>query len=158
MDTNFRRWAVSHDWIIKDSNSKCKLSTTIVERYKKIPSDWLSFINKFNVCMNSTETTWFLLNENYMPKNENEWRYNEFEILSLESAQDDNEWIKEIHDFWDNNLPIIMSVGNGYEYYAIEIKSGAIVHGIEPEFEDVEKVANSFNDFINLIIDGKIEI
>ena len=158
MDTNFRRWAVSHDWIIEDSNSKCKLSANIIERYKEIPEDWLSFINRFNICMNNTETTWFLLKENYEPKNEDEWRYNEFEILSLESAQDDNEWIKEIHDFWDNNLPIIMSVGNGYEYYAIEIKSGAIVHGIEPEFEDVEKVANSFNDFINLIIDGKIEI
>lgn len=40
-----------------------------------------------------------------------------------------------------------MSVEDGYFFYAIDLTNdkGAIVRGYEPEFEEVEKVANQTN-------------
>lgn len=57
-------------------------------------------------------------------------------------------------------LPIVMSVNDGYSFYAIDLSNdkGAIVRGYEPEFEEVEKVANTIEDFFELIMLNKIEI
>ncbi|MEK3704578.1 hypothetical protein MKY87_10655 [Paenibacillus sp. FSL R7-0198] len=43
-----------------------------------------------------------------------------------------------------------MSVEDGYSFYAIDLTtdSGAIVRGCEPEFEEVEKVSDSFGEFL----------
>lgn len=36
--------------------------------------------------------------------------------------------------------------------------TGAIVQGFEPEFEEVEKIANNIEDFFELIITNRIEL
>lgn len=64
----------------------------------------------------------------------------------------------EIKEFWNNHLPIIMSVKGDYSYYAISIMSGSIVQGEEPEFEECEIVADSFEEFLREIINEKISI
>ncbi|HAA6465519.1 TPA_asm: hypothetical protein GFZ78_01130 [Listeria monocytogenes] len=50
----------------------------------------------------------------------------------------------------------MMSVGGCYEYYAITLKDGSVVHGSEPEFEESSIVAESFADFLLKIKIGKI--
>ena len=84
---------------------------------------------------------------------------NEFELLSLEAAMDDESWKSEITRWWDSYLPIVLSVENGYSFYAIDLTNdkGAIVHGYEPEFEEVEKVANTLEEFLELIMSNSIE-
>ena len=106
--------------------------------------------------MNDKENIWFLTVENFYPKSEDEWRYNEFELISLDTADEDEDFISEITNFWNNHIPIIMSVGNGYEYYAIELDSGNIVSGFEPEFEEAETIAESFDEFLEMIIKYKV--
>ena len=49
-----------------------------------------------------------------------------------------------------------MSVGNGYEYYAIELDSGIIVSGFEPEFEEAETVADSFDEFLEKLMNNEL--
>ena len=49
-----------------------------------------------------------------------------------------------------------MSVGGDYIYYAIELSTGRIVEGSEPEFEDVTAAAASLEDFFDKIADGEI--
>ena len=69
------------------------------------------------------------------------------EVLSLKCAEGDAEWTNKITDFWNNHLPIFLSVKDGYAYYAISMKDGSIVQGTEPEFEECTPVTSSFADF-----------
>lgn len=80
--------------------------------------------------------------------------------MSLEVAEDDQEWKEEITAWWDKHLPIIMSVDDGYSFYAIDLTDAkeCIVKGYEPEFEEVEKVADSIEEFLDLIMSNEIEI
>ncbi|EAF5052010.1 hypothetical protein C2W34_08740 [Listeria monocytogenes] len=52
----------------------------------------------------------------------------------------------------------MMSVGGCYEYYAITLKDGSVVHGSEPEFEESSIVADSFADFLLKIMAGEMVI
>ncbi|EDK4067349.1 hypothetical protein GGC09_01250 [Listeria monocytogenes] len=52
----------------------------------------------------------------------------------------------------------MMSVGGSYEYYAIALNDGSVVHGSEPEFEESLVVADSFADFLLKIVAGEIVI
>lgn len=46
--------------------------------------------------------------------------------------------------------------GKGYKYYALGLDSGgAVVRGRQPQFEDTEKVAVSFADFLEKIMRGE---
>ena len=80
--------------------------------------------------------------------------------MSLEAAQGDDEWKGEIEAWWKHKLPIIMSVKNGYSFYAIDLDSetSAIIKGEEPEFEEAEIVAKDFYEFLNMLMSSKIEI
>jgi len=48
-------------------------------------------------------------------------------------------------------LPILLSVRHGYEYLAVR-DDGAVVHGSEPEFEEVVVVFSHFDDLLRYII------
>ena len=49
-----------------------------------------------------------------------------------------------------------MSVGGDYEYFAIDTENGNVVQGWEPEFEEAEVVADTFEDFIRKVISDEI--
>lgn len=83
--------------------------------------------------------------------------WSEWERISLESAEDE-EWKKEIREFWDIHFPIVMSVKDSYSYYAMSMENGAIMYGCAPEFEECETVAESFDDFVEKIVDGEIQL
>ena len=86
------------------------------------------------------------------------WQWNEWELLSLEAAGNDAAWKDEIRKFWDGHLPVFLSLESGYAYYAISIKEGSIVYGSEPEFEECQTVADSFENFMEKIISKKIRL
>lgn len=151
----FKNWAKNNDWNIIMTDKQLMLPEEVTKRYKNIPKEWLDFISNFQEIMNSSENMWFLTFNNYIG---NVWRYNDFEKISIEAADGDEEWIKSIESFWNNTFPIIMSVGGDYQYYAIEINSGKIFQGCEPEFEEITYVANSFIEFIEKIVSGEIEL
>lgn len=155
----FFKWAKDNGWNIELSNEKIELPKEIVERYAFIPADWLDFIQCFKVCANGADNIWFSLPGDFADSSDDEaFRWNEFEHISLDAAEDegDEAWQAEIRGFWSNYLPIVMSVGGDYHYYAIGIKTGEIFEGWEPEFEEPEICAMSFTDFIEKIISGKI--
>lgn len=154
MNTKFEEWVKKNNWKITKQTKD--LPADILERYSNIPESWLSFIEGYGSILNGEENIWFLTAENYYPKSEDEWRYNEFELISLDTADGDEDFIAEIRNFWNNHIPIIMSVGNGYEYYAIELDSGNIVSGFEPEFEEAEIIAESFDEFLEMIVNNEV--
>ena len=86
------------------------------------------------------------------------FRWNEWELLSLEAAGDDAAWRAEILAFWDAHLPIVLSVAEGYAYYALSLPDGAVIQGSEPEFEDCRTAAPSFRDFMGQVLRGEIQL
>ena len=130
----------------------------ITDRYHHIPDLWRQFTAAVSELSSGDETTWFLCAEDYDSRLDHAFWWNEWERLSLESAEGDEVWTAEIKSFWDDHLPIVLSVGDGYAYYAVSMEDGAVVYGREPEFEGCERVAGSFEEFLKHIMDGTIQL
>ncbi|WP_251317927.1 SMI1/KNR4 family protein [Flintibacter muris] len=130
----------------------------ITGRYHNLPHLWLQFVGTVSELFSPDETVWFLCAEDYDTRLDHAWRWNEWEQLSLENAQGDREWTGQIKDFWDQHLPIVLSVRDGYAYYAISMADGSVVYGRGPEFEACETAAASFAEFLERIMDGTIQI
>ena len=149
MTNKFIEWARANGWNIISADEEISLPESISKRYE-IPAEWYSFINKFRKCENSAATVWFLTPDDYLPQDGFQW--NEFELQSLEYADPDD----DIVSFWDRHLPVVISVEDGYSYYAIDTQTGNVVNGYEPEYEDASVIAEDFDAFITKIISGEI--
>lgn len=134
------------------------LPDTVKNRYENIPGGWFEFITTVQNIVSCDETTWFLCEDDYDSKGDKAFRWNEWELISLESIEDDTEWENEVKEFWNKHLPILLSVKEGYSYYAIAMKDGSIVKGNEPEFEECELVADSFEDFMKKIMNHEVQL
>lgn len=154
----FKSYMKNIGWNVELSDTIQSLPSNILSRYGNIPSEYMSFIGRIKSCRSSDDTTWFISPIEFAESDPEKWRYNEFELTSLEAAADDLQWCHQIVDFWNNHLPIIMSVNDGYSYYALSINNGSVVRGFEPEFEETETVSSSFEEFICKIISGEVEI
>ncbi len=154
----FMIWANDNGWdIAKKSGLQLNLDSSIIARYKEIPNEYLEFLSVVEKCVTPNETTWFICENEFNNSSDTEFKWNEYELLSLEAAMEDAVWKSEITTWWDNHLPIVMSVEGGYSFYAIDLTSGAIVRGYEPEFEEVDKVANNLEEFLGLMMSNSIE-
>jgi len=159
--SEFISWAKDNGWdITLKSESGLELGDSIISRYKEIPPNYVEFLKRVKQCIAPNEKTWFICEDEYNNNSNIAFKWNEFELLSLEAAENDKEWKTEIVSWWDKHLPIVMSVDEGYSFYAIDLNDniGSIVQGFEPEFEEVEKIANNIEDFLELIITGTIEL
>ena len=144
-------------WVIELYETKRDyLPEEIVNRYKNIPAPWREFIGTVKEMMCPDETEWFLCVDDFDWRVHTAWQWNEWELISLKSADGDDEWKNRIIDFWNTHLPIFLSVKDGYAYYAISMKDGSIVQGAEPEFEECELVAVSFTDFLEKLMTGNL--
>lgn len=157
----FINWAKKNKWDIEiKTDMKCVLNENITSRYDNIPLEYLEFLKTIKHCISPDEKSWFICEDEYNSTSDTVFRWNEFERLSLEAAENDEVWKEEIASWWDNYLPIIISVDNIYSFYAVDLKKdvGAVVYGMEPEFEETEKVADNLYKFFDLIINSKIKI
>ena len=146
---------------VEKNSATTKLASSIVTRYQNLPSAYIKFLHSFKVITNVTDTSWFNLIQDFNTNSENEFKWNHFELLSLEWSKDDDEELKAIKNFWKQHIPIILSVKDGYQYFAICLNKnnyGEIVHGCEPLFEETTKISNNFTAFMELIEKGEISI
>lgn len=159
MINTFAKYMKENGWNVElYENQSTYLPATIATRYTNIPKQWLEFIETVKYMMNSDETMWFLCANDFDMQSDEAFQWNEWEKISLESAKGDKEWESEIKSFWDNHLPIIMSVKGHYSYYAVSMEDGSVVKGAEPEFEECEVVATSFIEFTEKIVKGKLKL
>lgn len=135
-----------------------QLPLCVSGRYHNPPAEWMEFLNCVRSCVSPGETTWFLCLDDFERQDEVSFRWNEWELISLQAAIDDQdtEWQSSIKAFWDNHLPICLSVKGGYGYYAIRLSDGVVVHGTEPEFEETREAAPSFGQFLEMICNGAL--
>ena len=152
-------WAKNNNWRLDLSRDKKQFPSEILQRYICIPNEYKIFYEQIALCANHSETTWFLSESDFLVANgEIAFAWNSFEKMSLEALADDEETVQEVTEFWNLHLPIMYCVGGDYEHYSINITSGTIVNGYQPEFEDVIEKAKSFCDFLNKIIKGEISV
>lgn len=148
----------NNGWTVSRQNIyPYRLPECVSGRYNDLPAEWVEFFNSVSTCVSPDETAWFLCMDDFNRQGDDVFRWNEFELLSLQAAMDENdtEWQNTIKKFWDNHLPVCLSVKGGYEYYAIRISDGFIVRGHEPEFEETRDVASSFGKFMEMICAGE---
>ena len=124
-----------------------QIPAEITQRYDLLPTDYIYFLRNMKACVNSAETVWMLCPDDFAPQGENGFDWNEFEKMSLDAAEGDSSWIAEIKSFWNDHLPICLS-----------LKDGTIVTGEEPEFEETTQVAPSFRDFLQMLCNGELDL
>ena len=99
------------------------------------------------------------IKDEYNDNSELAFKWTEFELISLEAAEGDDDWKSEIKSWWNNKLPIVMSVDGRYSFYAIDFCNGeSIVKGYDPEFDETELVAKNVEEFLKLIVNNIIEL
>src|SRR3954452_11079902 len=116
-------------------------------RYPAIPAEYMEFLTHIGSCMNNDETVWFLCEDDYNQTTDSAFQWNDFEVQSLEAAGTDEHLRSRIKMFWDEHLPIALSVKSKYAFLCIVLSAqdyGAIAYGYEPEYEEVDKLCASF--------------
>jgi hypothetical protein len=142
-------------WRIERSASREPLlPVEVARRYPRLPVELTRFLERIESCVNVDENVWFLCRADYRRTDEQGFRWDEFERMSLEAASGDLEWQAQVRSFWNRHFPFMMAVHSDYDYLAVNLEErsyGAVVHGSGPEFEETSIVAASFAQFTTLL-------
>lgn len=140
----------SRGWTCRWRAEASPLPDSLRARYPWLPAEYLNFVTNLEECVNREQTSWLLTPNDFNPQIEKAFAHDAWERLSLEAADGDKELIATIRAFWDVHIPIHFYVTDGYAFHAIRLtdRRGQIVQGREPEFEEVEVVADSFGEFL----------
>ncbi len=138
-------------WIVTNAKTIRSLPSSIIKRYPSLPSEVIAAICSADSCVASDDKSWLLCLPDFSEESDSAFRWNKFELMSLEAAAGDDAWLATIKTFWDLHFPIWMSVADGYEFAAVDLTSdrhGTIVFGREPDFEETELVARCYAEFV----------
>ena len=128
-------------------DERLSLPPLIVSRYPWIPADVAEAIGKLRELVHPTETFWILAVSDYKGESESAFAWNEWEIITTEGPHFSESDILKTKSFWDHHFPLALSVGNGYEYFALT-RDGTVVTGAGPDFEETEAFADSYPAFL----------
>jgi hypothetical protein len=110
-----------------------------------------TFLSAIDVCCSPDETAWFLTADHYARTSGPAFRWNEIELMGLEAAAGNQDWQREVTAFWDQHFPVMLAVHSDYDYLAVSLDSGAVVHGNAAEPEEASPVAGSFPEFLRAL-------
>lgn len=120
-------------------------------RYGSLPNELVEFMESFSLLQSPDETKWFVAADDFRRAAGDGFAWNDFERMALNAASGDIKWAREIERFWDNHLPVYISVAGHYSYVAYCCageNDGCYVRGCEPEFEEVENVGTDLASFL----------
>ena len=149
--TKFEEKVISDGWTFEPEYLNVDLSEYPMLS-KCSDNDFCMFLNYVKKVETADSSAWFLCASDYETTDDTDgFSWNEFEKISLASAESDDEK-ESIKKWWESHLPVAMSVKGEYTFLAIDIDTGNIVQGYEPDFEDTETVAENFEELIKMII------
>ena len=156
----FELWCSENGWITKRNESASAFPDNIVQRFPhSLDTQYYEFICYFSECYTVDEQSWFLCETEYTKEaDDTELGWNVMESMSLEASEHEHE-SQSIKEWWDDHLPILLSTRDGYSHFSISLEKGSfgqVVEGYEPVFEDVVIIANSFVEFLGMIMDGSL--
>ncbi|MDH1302700.1 MULTISPECIES: hypothetical protein [unclassified Achromobacter] len=114
-------------------------------------SEHAAFLSLYTQLSSADDTRWFLSAADYAGTADSAFGRDAFRDISLEAAISDADR-HAVEAFWARHVPIFMSVDGDYEFLAIDLISGRVVHGVEPEFEAVSEVASSLGDLFEQML------
>ncbi len=150
-NTKFLKQLTNKDWIIDSTpliTTSIPIDPLAKKRIDKAPKEFNDFICSFSECTSKEETIWILSYQDYQNGYDVAHPWNKYENESIEYS--DESMHDDIHTFWENHIPFVMSVSGAYSYIAICINKenyGKIYQGFEPEYEEVTLIASNLSDF-----------
>ncbi len=122
------------------------LPAVIACRYPALDGRVWGVLGQVRRCARTDDSSWLLGADDYTSTS-SAFRWNEYEEMALDAAISDADR-SAIRSFWDAHLPFLLAVHSDYDYLAIRVADGAIVHGFAPEWEQPEIVAANFDELV----------
>lgn len=149
-------------FIVTERSERKELLSDFRDRYSNLPSDYQEFLQQFQTITNKSDNVWFNSIEDFNGESDSGFRWNEFEVMGLDALKDDEDACDMICQFWNNHIPILMSVKGEYQYLCIDLSPdnyGKIYYGVEPEFEEsVVFVCGDFNQLLEMLASNDKEV
>lgn len=146
---DFIKFIEKNDWEVEYKEDGLKLPKAILERYSNLPDSWKNFMAQFSACTDLEGTKWFLTQDDYEIEDDMMFSWDFIEKICQKDLKDEK--LAMVTAFWDKYFPIFFDIGTTCRYIAIEVDSGNIVEGKEPDFMKVSVIASSFDEFLKSI-------
>lgn len=143
----------SAGWHVEPPTSDAEIPEAILARYGSLPAVLVAFISSFSRCTAPSQQAWFVSLHDLVQ--DEPFRFNEFELMSLSAAGSDEDWSAAIRSFWTGHFPLFLSVAGSYQYFALSLggpAKGNVVYGAEPDFEECSVVAPSLAEFLAMFL------
>jgi len=145
-------------WRVEVLPQPLAIPDEVLHRYPWMPAEHRTLVEELRGVVSLDERAWVVTVAEFSSTSDGAYAWNEWEVQSLDAAGSDDEWRRAVRGFWDDHLPVLMSVRSGYAYCAMERSSGRIVRGDEPEYEVTTPVASSFLELLQVIADRGPEL
>jgi hypothetical protein len=124
----------------------------VLERYAWVPESVWEFVRGKEAVVAPDQKSWLLTVAAFCGASDSAYAWDEWERASLAAADGDADWRAPIKAFWDEQLPLALSIRNGYGYRALNESTQCVVAGSGPEFEEAADVAPSFTAWLDLVV------
>ena len=137
-------------WKVEPIVGRSLKPMVVGERYPMLEGGVLEVLSQIKRCIRADEQSWLIAFSDFQSSSSLGFRWNEYEIMALESAATERER-SLITRFWDEHFPFLLAVQADYDYLAIRISDGSVVHGCAPEWEHPTVFASSFGAFVERV-------
>ncbi len=138
-------------WQVSPPLPDAEVPADLICRYGQLPAELAAFFLSFSLCACPSDKAWFVSTTDLLSNQP--FRFNAYELMSLEAAGSDADWCAAIRSFWQSHFPLFLSVSGSYQHFAYCLEGpgrGQVVYGSEPEFEQCSVVAPSLVDFLTM--------
>jgi len=141
----------ARSWNVESTVGRSLKPIAITERYPTLEGGVLDVLSQIKRCIRADDQSWLIPFSDFQTDSSSAFRWNEYEIMALEATVSEGER-SSITRFWDEHFPFLLAVQADYDYLAIRISDGSVVHGNAPEWEHPSVFANSFDAFVACVV------
>jgi hypothetical protein len=123
----------------------------IAERYPSLQAEVIDVLSQATRCSSRDEQSWLLTLQAFQASPLQGFRWNLYEMMAHDAATTDGER-DTITRFWDEHFPFLLSVRADYDYLAVRLSDGCVVHACAPEWELPSVLEPSFGAFVERVI------
>jgi hypothetical protein len=143
-------------WSVVDGGPPFGPPRVLAERYPPLPTAYVEFVDGLVECVIRDETAWFLARHDFTGRSGSGYRWNEYErmMLSIDSPEERATTMA----FWDQHLPILLTVGGDLGYLALALVGsgpgrtwGPVRQAFGPDFDMPTDVSPSFEAFLTTL-------
>lgn len=136
-------------WEVRETDgSRALLPAELCVRYGDVPPAMRMLLGAVDRCARADGQAWFITGADYHGVSDTAFAWNEVEVMSRDAADGDAAGQLVVSRFWDAHIPFMLATHSDYDYLAVRVADGAVVHGYAPEWEEAALVAPNFDAFL----------